>query len=106
MKITKIEPIVLRAPYGEMDLYWGSGFWGTKAQGKSKKVIISPQEVEDRALWRLRATYSPYIETTLVKVTTDDGIVGYGEAHGPIAPQVCASVMTNLLAPLVIGEDP
>ena len=37
--------------------------------------------------------------TTLVKITTDDGLVGWGE--GAAAP-----IINNILAPLLIGQDP
>ena len=37
--------------------------------------------------------------TTLVKVTTDDGLVGWGEG-------AAASLINGLLAPLLIGQDP
>ena len=37
--------------------------------------------------------------TTLVKVTTDDGLVGWGEG-------AAASLIDGLLAPLLIGQDP
>ncbi len=42
--------------------------------------------------------------TTLVKVTTDEGICGWGEAYGP--PQGTASVIETYLKPKVIGLDP
>jgi L-alanine-DL-glutamate epimerase-like enolase superfamily enzyme len=106
MKITKIEPLILRAPLGEMELYWGDGFWGMKARGKVRVPVASPQWTADLTMWRYRAAYSKHIETTLVRITTDDGIVGYGEAHAPIAPEVSVAIITNLLAPLLIGENP
>jgi len=68
--------------------------------------VIGQQRVADLTLWRHRAAYSAYIETTLVRITTDDGIVGYGEAHAPIAPQVTATIINTLLAPLLLGENP
>ena len=37
--------------------------------------------------------------TTLVKVTTDDGLVGWGEG-------AASSIIDGLLAPLLIGQDP
>jgi L-alanine-DL-glutamate epimerase-like enolase superfamily enzyme len=89
-----------------MELYWGDGFWGMKARGKVRVPVASPQWTADLTMWRYRAAYSKHIETTLVRITTDDGIVGYGEAHAPIAPEVSVAIITNLLAPLLIGENP
>jgi len=53
-----------------------------------------------------RSLYSPGYETLLVKVETDDGLVGWGEALAPVAPEVTAAIVDHLLAPLIIGEDP
>jgi len=53
-----------------------------------------------------RALYSTHFETTFVKVVTDDGVVGWGEALAPVAPDVVATIVTQLLAPLLTGRDP
>ena len=44
-------------------------------------------------------------DTIIVRVRTEDGIVGYGEAHHALAPTVVAELVNTSLAPLVIGED-
>jgi D-arabinonate dehydratase/D-galactarolactone cycloisomerase len=106
VKIARIEPLILRAPYGDMEMYWADGFWGVRARGKTKVPVVDPQRAADLTLWRYRATYSSHIETTLVRITTDDGLVGYGESHAPIAPAVAASIINDLLAPMLIGENP
>jgi D-galactarolactone cycloisomerase len=38
-------------------------------------------------------------------VTTDQGLIGWGEAHAPAAPTVHTKVITDLLAPMLIGQD-
>ena len=45
---------------------------------------------------------------TLVEVSTDQGIIGWGEAlcQGLQPPEIAASVVQHALAPLVIGADP
>ena len=43
-------------------------------------------------------------ETTLVSVTTADGLTGWGEAYGPTAP--AAAAIENFFAPLITGRDP
>lgn len=53
-----------------------------------------------------RSLYSPGYETLLVKVETDDGLIGWGEALAPVAPEVAAAIVDRLLTPLIIGEDP
>jgi D-galactarolactone cycloisomerase len=70
----------------------------------------SPSNVIDAGCKYSRAEnygtiYSRFIETTLVKVTTDDGIVGWGEAQAPVAPEIAQSVITHLLGPLLLGQD-
>ncbi len=44
-------------------------------------------------------------DVIVVRVRTEDGIVGYGEAHHAIAPTVIADLVQNHLGPLMIGED-
>ncbi|MDQ0649007.1 L-alanine-DL-glutamate epimerase-like enolase superfamily enzyme [Microbacterium natoriense] len=53
-----------------------------------------------------RSLYSPGYETLLVKIETDDGLIGWGEALAPVAPEVAAAIVDRLLTPLIIGEDP
>jgi D-arabinonate dehydratase/D-galactarolactone cycloisomerase len=50
--------------------------------------------------------YSDTIDTTIVKVTTDSGQVGWGEAKAPVAPTVTATIVEDVLAGLLVGEDP
>ena len=42
----------------------------------------------------------------LVRVTTDEGLVGWGECFAYGAPLAVCSVVEEALAPLVVGEDP
>lgn len=48
----------------------------------------------------------PTFAATLVEVETDAGISGVGECIVRKAPQVTASVVEELLAPVVMGRDP
>ena len=47
---------------------------------------------------------SGLLDTVLVRVTTDDGLVGWGEAYGSIWPAVVAAI-DGWIAPLVIGKQ-
>lgn len=49
--------------------------------------------------------YSPNFETALVKIETDAGLVGWGEAQAPLAPQVACTIIDRLLGPVLEGED-
>jgi galactonate dehydratase len=49
--------------------------------------------------------YSSRFETALVRVRTDDGLLGWGEAQAPLAPEVACSIVELLLQPAIVGED-
>ena len=53
-----------------------------------------------------RALYSRHFETAFVKLTNDDGTVGWGEALAPVAPEVACTIVEQLLAPVLEGSDP
>jgi galactonate dehydratase len=53
-----------------------------------------------------RSLYSDRFETMLVRVTTDDGLAGWGEALAPVGPEVAKAIVDRLLAPALIGADP
>ncbi len=42
----------------------------------------------------------------LVKITTDEGLVGYGEGLTPVSPRAAAAVVTDVLSPFLPGKDP
>jgi D-galactarolactone cycloisomerase len=49
---------------------------------------------------------APTMRTLFVKVTTDEGIVGWGEAFGFAIAPVTALAIETIVAPLCIGRDP
>jgi L-alanine-DL-glutamate epimerase-like enolase superfamily enzyme len=50
--------------------------------------------------------YPPQAQTCLVRLTADDGTVGWGEAHAPLAPDATKAVIDAVLAPLLLGQNP
>ena len=50
--------------------------------------------------------YPPQAQTCLVKITSDNGTVGWGEAHAPLGPRATKAVIEDVLAPLLIGQSP
>jgi D-arabinonate dehydratase/D-galactarolactone cycloisomerase len=42
----------------------------------------------------------------VVRVETDEGLVGWGEAHAPYGPTVTHTLILDVLSPLLIGQDP
>jgi L-alanine-DL-glutamate epimerase-like enolase superfamily enzyme len=79
MKISSIETIVLRVPYGtggrSQPEAWGGRPWITA-------------------------------DTLLVKVQTDEGITGWGEAFGYNVIPATRVAIDEILAPLYLGRDP
>lgn len=53
-----------------------------------------------------RSLYSASFETVFVKITTSEGVTGWGEALAPVAPEVVATIINQLLAPVLRGRDP
>ena len=47
--------------------------------------------------------YSRFTESCLVKITTDDGLTGWGEAQAPLVPEVPATLIAKLFAPAILG---
>ncbi len=76
MKIVSIEPVVLSVPFED----GGSG------------TGITPQR------WHT-------LDTVLVKVTADNGLVGWGEAFAYFCHRAVATHIRDLVAPPLIGRD-
>jgi D-galactarolactone cycloisomerase len=49
--------------------------------------------------------YSSEIETALVRITTSSGLIAWGEAQAPLAPEVVCAIIDHLLAPAVAGQE-
>src|SRR6266536_2482534 len=50
--------------------------------------------------------YPAQVEALLVRIVTDDGLAGWGEAHAPPIPRVAQALIADLFAPQLIGRDP
>ncbi|HEX2033597.1 MAG TPA: mandelate racemase/muconate lactonizing enzyme family protein [Chloroflexota bacterium] len=62
--------------------------------------------VLDQNTGRHLCVYPARAEVLLVRIVTDDGLVGWGEAHSPPIPRVAQTLIAELLAPQLIGRDP
>lgn len=49
--------------------------------------------------------YSADFETALVRVELSNGLVGWGEAQAPLAPEVPSTIANLLLRPAIVGEE-
>ena len=98
LRITSVEPVVIRTPPSEHppehfvemaplgSMTGGKGLW-------NRIDHASPSRTKGAT------------QAALVKITTDQGIVGWGESHAPLAPRVHQTVISDLLAPILIGQD-
>jgi D-galactarolactone cycloisomerase len=70
--------------------------------------IVVKAPVPGIETWQAASFAVPFrwAESTLVKVTTDAGAVGWGEVHAPVAPEVSKSIVDVLIAPALVGADP
>ena len=46
------------------------------------------------------------MEACLTRVETDSGLVGWGESQAPVGPEIAQAIVTRVLAPVVLGQDP
>ncbi len=70
---------------------------------------VAPQTAQifpGRSDTRHLCVYPPGRSTALIRVQTDSGIEGIGEAHAPVAPRVVKTIVEDLLTPILIREDP
>lgn len=95
MKIASIEAFPIRLP---RDAGQVTGTAGSPTQLASSKFDYRWSETYP-------ALYSVKFETALVKVTTDDGREGWGEAQAPLAPEVACTIVETLLRAALVGED-
>ncbi len=96
MKISRITAYAIRIP---RDITAARGTAGSPAQlvaGKSRYRFAE----------NYQTIYSSMIETALIRIETETGLVGWGEAQAPVAPEVVVTIVETILGPLLIGEDP
>jgi galactonate dehydratase len=53
-----------------------------------------------------RSIYPSTDMTVLIKITAEDGTVGWGETYGIIAPNAVTSIIDDVLGPVILGRDP
>jgi len=50
--------------------------------------------------------YSKRHETSLIRIETDDGLVGWGEGQAPVSPRTVVTIVEDLCRPVLMGRDP
>ncbi|MCA1645166.1 MAG: mandelate racemase/muconate lactonizing enzyme family protein [Chloroflexi bacterium] len=97
-RIAAIEAFVL---VGDKDYVAGAGL-SSPAVGNGPVGRRALAEIGDLHI----CAYPPQAQTCLVKITADDGTVGWGEGHAPLGPRATQAVVQDVLAPVLIGDDP
>jgi D-galactarolactone cycloisomerase len=95
MKLASIEAWPLRLPR-ELGAAIGSA-------GSPTSLSAAPSDYRWSEVYP--CLYSVNFETALVRVRTDAGLTGWGEAQAPLAPEVASDIVRLLLAPVLLGED-
>lgn len=98
LTITKVEPVVLRSPNR-----------GQKAESLIDAPAMGGQTggpgLANRLDHASPVRYFGTQQAVLVKITTDQGLYGWGECHAPGSPRVHAAIITDLFAPVLVGQD-
>ncbi len=100
MKITGVETRVVKVPQPGDPTAGTGGLHGTAAQ------LSSLYESEYQLVPPFRSAYPKQVHALLVRIATDDGLIGLGECQAPVIPEAPASIIDRLLAPMLIGRDP
>ena len=98
-RIATVEAFVL---VGDKDYVAGAGLRTATGSAPDARPRRALAEVGDLHI----CAYPPQAQTCLVKITADDGTIGWGEAHAPLGPRATKAVVEDVLAPLLVGGDP
>lgn len=96
MKITRVTACAVKIP---RDLNDSLGTAGSPAPLQSAAS-------DYRFAANYQTIYSSKIETALIKIETDAGISGWGEAQSPVAPEIVCTIIRLILVPLLLNENP
>jgi len=99
-RIARVETFVLKMP-PVGGTYWGKASWTGGSEGRHV-----PLSAEYPPAARRRYVYSDTIDCCVVRIETESGAVGWGEAKAPVGADATARIIDDLLAPIVIGCDP
>jgi len=95
MTIVNVSAIPIKIP--ETEFWGGPGAEVLQGRRADSDYVVQPG-------WL--GLYSSKIETCVVRIQTDDGLVGYGEGQTPIGPEVTATAVEKVIRPILMGEDP
>jgi D-galactarolactone cycloisomerase len=99
-RVARVETFVLKAAPAQT--YWGNASWGQARQVAARRPLSADYPPQARR----RYIYSPTLDCVLVRLETDSGCVGWGEAKAPVGAEATARIIQDLLAPLIVGQNP
>jgi galactonate dehydratase len=77
--------------------------------GAARGTAGSPNALEGSGRYRWSVDYpvlyATELETALVRIKTSSGLIGWGEAQAPLAPEVACAIVDHLLAPVLTGQE-
>jgi D-arabinonate dehydratase/D-galactarolactone cycloisomerase len=93
LKITSVETLLIRTRLGEPKVEMPPVGAATGGLGLMNRL-------DHASPTRASAT-----QAVLVKITTDQGLAGWGECHAPSAPRVHQAVIRDQFSPVLLGQD-
>ena len=101
MKITAVEAMILFTEH-RYTKQQGLEVSASAAPAGRAKTVFTDRYAGGRHL----CVYPQGEQTVVVRIETDEGVVGWGEAHAPYGPSVTQTLILDVFAPLVIGQNP
>ena len=98
LKITKVEALVIRTPG---DKVVPENLAGMAPLGATTGGIGLWNRLDEASPSRTKG----HTQAVLVRITTDQGLIGWGECHAPEAPRVHKTIVTDLVAPVLLGQN-
>ena len=92
-KVAQVEAIVVSLPRDTPYL----GPLGANEQVDARGYVVRAGN---------RTIYPTTDMSVIVKVTADNGLVGWGETYGIVAPEAVVAIVEDVLGPQVLGRDP
>jgi L-alanine-DL-glutamate epimerase-like enolase superfamily enzyme len=101
MKITAVEAMILFSDH-RYTKQQGLEVAPAPADQRQRKTIFTDRFAGGRHL----CVYPPGEQTVVVRVETDEGLTGWGEAHAPYGPTVTQALILDVFAPLLLDQNP
>ncbi len=99
-KVARVETYVLKA--APLQTYWGNASCGQDRQVAARLQLSMDYPPQARRKY----IYAQTLDCVLIRLETESGCVGWGEAKAPVGAESTARIIQDLLAPLIVGQNP